>query len=207
MTGKLKILIADDHAILRVGLSTLLNTFDDFAVIGEAENGPATLRNVRKLKPDVVILDLMMPDMDGVETTRQLVQDDPAIRILILTTFGTSDGISHALEAGACGAILKNAEIDELATAIRTVARGRRYVSRELERIMEENPPVQELTPRQLEILGSLVRGLTSVDIAKELDISPDMVREHTSALFKRLGAANRAEAVAIALRKHLLKI
>ena len=206
MTDKLKILIADDHAILRVGLSTLLNTFDDFAVIGEAENGPATLRNVRKLKPDVVILDLMMPDMDGVETTRRLVQDDPDVRILILTTFGTSDGISHALEAGARGAILKNAEIDELATAIRSIAQGKRYVSRELERIMEEDPPVQELTPRQLEILGSLVRGLTSVDIAKELDISPDMVREHTSALFKRLGAANRAEAVAIALRKHLLK-
>ena len=206
MTNKLKILIADDHAILRVGLSTLLNTFDDFAVVGEAENGPATLRNVRKLKPDVVILDLMMPDMDGVETTRRLVQDDPDIRILILTTFGTSDGISHALEAGARGAILKNAEIDELATAIRTIARGRRYVSRELERIMEEDPPVQELTPRQLEILCSLVRGLTSVDIAKELRISSDMVREHTSALFKKLGAANRAEAVAIALRKHLLK-
>ena len=207
MTSKLKILIADDHAILRVGLSTLLNTFDDFEVVGEAENGPATLRKVRKLKPDVVILDLMMPDMDGVETTRRLIQDDPDVRILILTTFGTSDGISHALDAGARGAILKNAEIEELATAIRTVARGERYVSRELERIMEEDPPVRELTPRQLEILGSLVRGLTSVDIARELDISPDMVREHTSALFKRIGAANRTEAVAIALRKHLLKI
>jgi len=204
--NKLRILIADDHAILRVGLSTLLNTFDDFAVVGEAENGNAALRNVRKCRPDIVILDLMMPDMDGVETTRRLVQEDPGVRILILTTFGTSDGISRALDAGAHGALLKNAEIEELAAAIRAVAGGGRYVSRELERIMAEDPPVQDLTPRQLEILGSLVRGLTSVDIARQLNISSDMVREHTSALFRKLGAANRAEAVAIAMRKHLLR-
>ena len=207
MTQKLKIIIADDHAILRVGLSTLLNTFDDFSVVDEAENGMATLRKVQKHNPDIVILDLMMPDMDGVEVTGRLVKMNPNTRILILTTFGTSDGISRALRAGALGAILKNAEIEELTTAIRTVAGGNRYVSRELKRIMTEDPPVQELTPRQLQILDSLVRGLTSVDIATQLDISADMVREHTSALFKRLGAANRAEAVAIALRKHLLKV
>ncbi|MBQ0032450.1 MAG: response regulator transcription factor, partial [bacterium] len=128
-------------------------------------------------------------------------------RILILTTFGTSDGIHHALKAGAMGAILKNAEIDELTTAIRTVASGRRYLSPELKRIMAKDPPVEELTPRQKEILAAIVRGLTSVDISKTLGISSNMVREHTSILFRKLGAANRAEAVAIALRKHLLKI
>ena len=207
MTRKTTILIADDHAILRVGLATVLNTFDDFAVVGEAEGGASTLRKAKECHPDVIILDLMMPGMDGVETTRRLISDNPGSRILILTTFGTSDGISRALEAGALGAILKNADINELADAIRCVARGKRSVSRELVRIMAEDPPVDDLTPRQLEILGSLVRGLTSVDIAKELRISSDMVREHTSALFRKLGAANRAEAVAIALREHLLKI
>ena len=207
MKKKTTILIADDHAILRVGLATVLNTFEDFTVIGEAENGMSTLRKAKEIHPDVIILDLMMPGLDGVETTRQLISDNPDSRILILTTFGTSDGISRALEAGAQGAILKSADISELATAIRAVALGKRSVSRELERIMTEDPPVDNLSPRQLEILGSLVRGLTSVDIAKELHISSDMVREHTSALFRKLGAANRAEAVAIALRKHLLKI
>ena len=206
MKQKTTILIADDHAILRVGLATVLNTFDDFTVIGEAENGTTALRKAKDCHPDVIILDLMMPGMDGVETTRRLISDNPDSRILILTTFGTSDGISRALEAGALGAILKNADISELAAAIRAVACGKRSVSRELERIMVEDPPVDNLTPRQLEILGSLVRGLTSVDIAKELRISSDMVREHTSALYRKLGAANRAEAVAIALRKHLLK-
>ena len=206
MKKKIRILIVDDHAILRVGLATLLNTYSDFTVIDEAESGAIALRKVTQLQPDVVILDLLMPGMDGVETTTRLIRDNPNTRILILSTFGTSDGISHALEAGARGAILKNADIGELETAIRTVARGERFVSSELVRIMKEDPPVQDLTPRQQEILGSLVRGLTSVDIAKELRISSDMVREHTSALFKKLGAANRAEAVAIALRKHLLK-
>ena len=207
MKKNIRILLVDDHAILRVGLASLLNTYDDFEVIGEAESGILALRKAPKLKPDVVILDLLMPDMDGVETTRRLVRDNPDAHILILSTFGTSDGISHALEAGAQGAILKNAEIGELATAIRTVADGKRFVSEELERIMAEDPPVPELTQRQRDILGSLVRGLTSPDIARQLNISHDMVREHTTALFKKLGAANRTEAVAIALRKHLLKI
>ena len=204
--SKTSILLVDDHAIMRVGLASLLNTFDDFSVVGEAENGPVALAKAKLLRPDVIIVDLLMPGMDGVETTRRLVEENPDVRILILTTFGTSDGISHALEAGARGALLKNAEIEELTSAIRAVAAGKRYVSHELRRIIAEDPPVQDLTPRQQEILSAIVRGLTSVDIAKTLRISPSMVREHTSALFRKLGAANRAEAVSIAHRKHLLK-
>ena len=203
---KTTLLLVDDHAIMRVGLASLLNTFDDFRVIDEAENGESALQKVRQRHPDVIIADLLMPGMDGAEMTRRIVEENPSARILILTTFGTSDGIYHALKAGAKGAILKNAEIEELAAAIRAVACGRRYLSAELERIMAEDPPVEELTPRQQEILSAIVRGLTSVDIAKTLGISPNMVREHTSILFRKLGAANRAEAVAIALRKQLVK-
>ena len=207
MKDKIKILIVDDHAILRVGLASLLNTFDDLAVVGGSSSGEQALKDYRELAPDVVILDLMMPDMDGIETTRRLKELAPEAHILILTTFGTSDGISRALAAGASGAIMKNAEIAELTKAIRSVAAGKRFVTKEIERIIANDPPVPELTPRQFEILESLVRGLASTDIARQLGISHDMVREHSTALFKKLGAANRTEAVAIALRKHLLKI
>ena len=207
MKDPIKIMIVDDHAILRVGLSSLLNTFDDLAVVGDAATGEQAVRLYPSLVPDVVILDLMMPEMDGIETTKRLKAADPDARILILTTFGTSDGISRALDAGACGAIMKNAEITELTKAIRSVAAGKRFVAREIERIIANDPPVPELTPRQFEILESLVRGLPSTDIARQLGISHDMVREHSTALFKKLGAANRTEAVAIALRKQLLKI
>ena len=206
MEKKIKILIIDDHAILRMGLASLLNAKKDFEVIGDAANGETGIRKAQKLKPDVVIMDLMMPGLDGCETTRRLMAHDPTSKILILTTFGTSDGISHALEAGAKGAVMKNCDFSELQTAIRSVAGGEEYVSPEISRIISNDPPVAALSPRQEEILQSIVRGLSNPDIARQLGISLDMVKEHTETLFKKIGAANRAEAVAIALRKHLLK-
>ena len=206
-TSKLKILIVDDHAILRMGLASLLDSKNDVKVVGDAANGMAGIKKASKLKPDVVIMDLMMPKMDGCETTKRLVAQNPNAKVLILTTFGTSDGIAHALEAGAKGAIMKNCDFNELMTAVRTVAAGGEYVSPEILRIISKDPPVAPLSPRQREILSSIVRGLSNPDIAKQLDISLDMVKEHAEALFQKLGVANRSEAVAIALRKHLLKI
>ena len=205
--NKTSVLIIDDHAILRMGLSSLLNAKNDIEVVGDAANGKVGIQKALKLKPDVVIMDLMMPGMDGAETTRQLLAKVPESKILILTTFGTSDGITHALEAGARGAVMKNCDFGELVMAIRSVARCSRYVSPEIERIIAKDPPIAPLSPRQAEILQSIVRGLSNPDIAKQLGISLDMVKEHTEALFQKLGVANRPEAVAIALRKHLLKI
>ena len=205
--NKTTVLIVDDHAILRMGLTSLLNAKSDIEVVGDAANGKAGIQKAFKLKPDVVIMDLMMPGMDGTETTRQLLAKNPDAKVLILTTFGTSDGIAHALEAGARGAVMKNCDFSELVAAIRAVASGSRYVSPEIERIIAKDPPVAPLSPRQAEILQSIVRGLSNPDIAKQLGISLDMVKEHTEALFQKLGVANRPEAVAIALRKHLLKI
>ena len=165
------------------------------------------IKKALKLRPDVVIMDLMMPGMNGTETTAQLVARAPNCKILILTTFGTSDGISHALKAGAKGAVMKNCEFTELVTAIHTVASGKEYISPEVRRIMSKDPPVAPLSPRQEEILQSIIRGLSNPNIAKQLGISLDMVKEHIENLFQKIGAANRSEAVAIALRKHLLKI
>ena len=203
----IRILIVDDHAILRMGLTSILGMKGDLEVIGDASSGKAALAKLAKTAPDVAIVDLMMPGMDGIETTSRIRAARPETRVLILTTFGSSDGIARALEAGADGAILKNTGLDELHKAIRAVAAGRRYLSPEINRIMTDDPPAPTLSPRQQHILESISRGLTSADIAKELGISFDMVREHTKALLQKLGAANRTEAVTIALRKHLLKI
>lgn len=204
---KITVLIIDDHAILRMGLASLLNAKKDIEVIGDAANGAAGIKKAIRLKPDVVIMDLMMPGMDGIETTTQLLSKVPDSRILILTTFGTSDGISGALQAGAYGAIMKNCDFGDLVQAIHAVSSGKHYVSPEITRIMASDPPVAPLSPRQAEILQSVVRGLSNPDIAKQLGISVDMVKEHIETLFRKIGAGSRTEAVAIALRKHLLKI
>ncbi len=203
----MRILIIDDHAILRMGLSSLINAKKDMEVVGGASDGMEGVEKYLAQKPDVVIMDLMMPGMDGVETTRRIIAEDPAAKILLLTTFDTSDGITRALDAGAMGAIMKNCEFSELVSALHSVMDGKRYVSEEIESILAADPPAPPLSPRQLEILGSIVRGLTDQDIAKQLALSLDTVKEYKRTMFQKIGAANRAEAAAIALRKQILKL
>ena len=203
---KIKVLIADDHTIVRAGLTALLGTEKDIEVVGEAKNGAEAVSNAVELNPDIVIMDLMMPKMDGVEATKELLRKAPSVKTILLTTYGTSDGIAHALKAGARGAVLKNADNSELAKAIRIVAQGGDYISPDIRQQLAADPPVPDLTPRQSEILESMVRGLTDRDIAQQLRLSPESVSEHVGAIRQKIGAANRTEAVAIAMRKYLLK-
>ena len=203
---KIKVLIADDHTIVRAGLTALLGTEKDIEVVGEAKNGAEAVSNAVELQPDIVIMDLMMPKMDGVEATKELFRKAPSVKTILLTTYGTSDGIAHALRAGARGAVLKNADNSELAKAIRIVAQGGDYISPDIRQQLAADPPVPDLTPRQSEILESMVRGLTDRDIAEQLGLSPESVSEHVGAIRQKIGAANRTEAVAIAMRKYLLK-
>ena len=203
---KIKVLIADDHTIVRAGLTALLGTEKDIEVVGEAKNGAEAVSNAVELHPDVVIMDLMMPKMDGVEATKELLRKAPSVKTILLTTYGTSDGIAHALRAGARGAVLKNADNSELAKAIRIVAQGGDYISPDIRQQLAADPPVPDLTSRQSEILESMVRGLTDRDIAQQLGLSPESVSEHVGAIRQKIGAANRTEAVAIAMRKYLLK-
>ena len=207
MSSKIKVLIADDHAIVRMGLSALLSAKKDIEVVGQSRNGEAAVRDTVRLAPDVVIMDLMMPKKDGIAATSEIKSKRPETKIIILTTFATSDGITKALEAGASGAILKNAENSSLVTMIRKVAAGERVLAPEVEELLQEDPPVEKLTPRQEEVLESLSRGLTNKDIARQLGISDRSVDEHVEALLQKIGASNRTEAVVIALRKHLLKV
>ena len=204
---EIKILIADDHAIVRMGLTSLFSTQDGLKVVGDAADGNAAVRKTLQLKPDVVVMDLMMPGKDGATATAEIREALPETKIVILTTFGTSDGIANALNAGATGALMKSDPTSDLVAAIRKVAKGGTSISAEIERLMEEDPPAKALTPRQMQILEGLVRGLTNQNIATELGIREDRVKGHVNAIFTKLDAANRTEAVAIALRKHLLKI
>ena len=204
--SKIRVLVADDHAIVRMGLVSLLKSEPDIDVVAEADDGEDAVRAALRLSPDVVIMDLMMPGVDGTEATRQILARAPETRILILTTSTVSDDLAHALEAGALGAISKSSEYARLLAALHAVAEGKKSVAPDIRRLIAEDPPVPALSPRQEEIMRSLTRGLSNSDIAEELGIGKESVKLYIDLLFKKLGAANRTEAVAIALRKHLLK-
>ena len=203
----IKVMLVDDHAILRTGLASLLGTKREIEVVGEADNGETALKLLPGLKPDVVLMDLMMPKMDGAEATRQIRARHPGVKVLILTSYGEADGVAHALEYGASGALLKTIKLPELIAAIRTAVAGGRIVSPEIEQSLTANEPIPQLSERQAEILASVIRGLSNDDISLQLGISKPRVKEHVKNIFNKIGAGNRAEAVAIALKKHLLKM
>ena len=204
---KIRILIADDHAIVRMGLATLLGAQDGFEVVGEASNGSEAVTRALKLKPDVVVMDLVMPKKDGVAATTELHEKLPTAKCLVLTSFGTAEELQAALHAGAAGILLKSTANSKLVATIRKVAAGKTVIADDVEQLLAEDESIPELSPRQREILESITRGLSNTQIAIQLDISAESVKTHMSKLFAKLGAANRAEAVGIALRKHLLKM
>jgi len=204
---KTRILIADDHSLVCLGLASLLGYQTDFEVVGTAANGTEAVRLFTELKPNVVIMDLMMPKTDGVEATRLIRESDPDARILILTTFGTSADVARAVAAGASGAVMKDTPNDELLGAIRAVAVGKTVFSPEIRKTLSEEPNPPEFTKKQMEILHAVTRGLTNADIAQLYGITTDAAKRHVMVIFRKLGASNRAEAVTIALRRHLLKI
>ena len=203
----IKILIADDHAIVRMGLVTLLGAQDGLEIVGEASNGEQAVARALKLKPDVVVMDLVMPKKDGIAATTELHEKLPTAKCLILTSFGTAEELQAALHAGAAGILLKSTANSKLVAAIRKIASGKKAIADDVEQLLSEEQPIPDLSPRQREILESITRGLSNAQIALQLDIGAESVKTHMEKLFAKLGAATRAEAVAIALRKHLLKI
>ena len=207
MPDKIRVLVADDHNIVRMGITALLETEPDIEVIGEADDGRAAIDLAITQKPDVVLMDLMMPVMDGATATERILTEQPNVKVLILTTSTSSDEITHALDCGACGAISKNAPFKELMSAVHSVMRGEKALSSDIGHILHNDPPASQLSPRQSEILRFITKGLSNPDIAKILNISLYTVKEQVNLILTKVGAANRAEAVAIALRKHLLKI
>lgn len=203
---KIKLLVADDHAVVRMGLVALLDAEKDIEVIGEAGDGEAAVATALQVSPTVVLMDLVMPKKDGADATAAIKAKLPNVKVLILTTFSNVDDISRAVAAGADGALLKNADYGEVVTAIRRIASGEKAIAPEITKMLSEKPTPPSLTDRQLEILDLMARGFTNADIARLLGITPDGVKFHITSILAKLDAANRSEAIGIALRKHLLK-
>ena len=204
---KIHILIADDHKLMRMGLVSLFGVQKDMTVIGEAENGEAAVRCAAELKPDIVIMDLMMPKMNGADATSAILAANPAIGVIILSSYTDSFDMARAISNGARGAQAKEAPTENLIDAVRTVASGGTALAPDIMRCVRNNPPPPPLTEKQTAILASVARGLSNKDIALEYGISPISVKKQLSVIFAKLGVATRAEAAALALNKHLLKI
>lgn len=206
----IRVLIVDDHTIVREGIVTLLEAFPDLTLAGEAANGQEAVKLCAEQNPDVVLMDLMMPVMDGVTAIRKILKDHPDIRILALTSFVENEMVQTALEAGAFGYLLKNISARELTEAIRAAKAGRSSLAPEATQVLIKAatapPPLgYDLTPRELEILQLLVGGLTNAQIAQQLSISPATVKNHVSNILPKLNASGRTEAVSLALQHKLV--
>jgi NarL family two-component system response regulator LiaR len=207
----IKVMIVDDHPIVRDGLKSVLLAADDMELIGEAGNGREALVRCRETQPDVILMDVVMPGMDGLEATRAILGQWPDVRIVVLTTFPEESLVQEALEAGATGYMLKNASADTVADAIRSVYAGEPALAPEVTQalIRARTGPRKlgyDLSAREKEVLALLVEGLSNDEIAERLVISPGTVRHHVSACITKLGASNRTQAAALAVEHGLTK-
>ena len=215
MTEAIRILIADDHPIVRQGLATVLNQEEDLEVVGLAENGLEAVARARELRPDIILMDLQMPEMDGVEAIRQIKEEAPDIGIIILTTYDADDYIFRGIEAGARGYLLKDSPPEEVLKAIRTVDKGEslvqpRVASRLLDRFIQlaGAPDTGEvLSPREVEVLQLMAKSTVNKGIATELLIGESTVKTHIVHIFNKLGAKGRTEAVAEAARRGIIRL
>ena len=207
--NKIRILLADDHSIMRVGLSSLLSREKDMIVVGEAENGEEAVSLSQELKPDVVVMDLMMPLLSGSEATRLITAGDSAgnkkPHVLIFTSYGTSADLARAVINGATGVLLKNAPMQDLPQTIRMVFAGEKVLSDEIQALIAEEKTLPGLTDRQLTLLELAARGFTNQEIADHLNISLIAVKKQFSDIFSRLNVSNRSEAIGFALQRHLI--
>lgn len=206
----IRVMLVDDHTMVRRGLATFLRVFDDLELAGEADSGENAIQLCGQILPDVILMDLMMPDMDGATATRLIRQQFPNVQVVVLTSFKEQDVVQNALQAGAIGYLLKDVSADELARAIRAAHLGRATLSPEATQALVDaanQPPVpgQDLTERERAVLALMVEGLNNTQIAGRLFVSPSTIKTHVSHILSKLGVASRSEAVALALRSGLV--
>src|SRR5512143_2348861 len=206
----IRVMLVDDHTMVRRGLGTFLKVFDDLQLVGEAEGGAAAIKLCAKVLPDVILMDMVMPEMDGAAATRIIRKQFPQVQIIALTSFKEGDLIKNALEAGAIGYLLKDISADDLARAIRAAHAGRATLSPEAAQALVETanlPPAPglDLTEREREVLALMIEGLNNTQIAGRLTVSPSTIKSHVSNILSKLGVTSRTEAVTLALRSGIV--
>ena len=206
MKHRLSVILADDHLVVRMGIASILSFEKDITVVGESDTGLEAVELCKRLRPDVVLMDLRMPEMNGAEATTEIIRANPSTKVLLLTSFATAPELRTALRAGASGALVKSSSQKEIVAAIRKVASGQKVFSEEIESHVAAvaNTP-DKLTPRQSDVLNLVARGFTNRDVAKILGIGMESVKGYLKTIFQRLNVANRAEAVSIAKDERLL--
>lgn len=207
---KIKVMIVDDHRVVRSGLGAFLQICDDIALVGEAANGREALDKCGTLLPDVVLMDLVMPEMDGAAATKAIREKHPCVQVIILTSFKEDNLIEEALRAGAIGYLLKNVTADELAAAIRGARVGRPTLAPEATQALMKAAhrtaaPGADLTAREKDVLKMMIEGLSNPEIAEKLIVSKSTVKFHVSSILSKLGASSRTEAVAMALQNKVV--
>ncbi len=207
----IRVFIVDDHAMLRTGLRQFIDTFDDLTLAGEARNGAEAVKNCQADPPDVILMDLVMPVMDGIEATRQIIQQNRQQKIIILTSFHEQDRVEQALKAGAISYLLKNVSAEELAQAIRAAYSGYSTLSPEATEVLihanrQKSDLGSDLTEREQEVLGLLVAGFSNAQIATQLSISMTTVKYHVGGILSKLGVNSRSQAIALAWQNDLIK-
>jgi len=211
----IRVLLVDDHAIVRKGIRALLATERDIQVVGEAGDGAEAIAQAQALRPDVILMDLMMPKMDGIEATRQITSKQPNVHILVLTSFAADEKVFPAIKAGALGYLLKDSDPADLIRALRQVHRGEpslepsiaRKVLFELSHPTKKTPTADPLTERELEVLRLVAQGLSNRDIAEQLVVSEMTVRTHVSSILSKLHLASRTQAALYALREGIASL
>ncbi len=210
-TKPIRVMLVDDHTVVRSGLGAVLASSEDMVLVGEAGDGEEAVRLCQRVGPDVILMDLLMPKMDGVAATKAILAACPQIRIIALTSFKEKEYVEGALKAGATGYLLKNVSAEELVAAIRRAVSGQPSLSPEaaqvlIKKVNEPAEPNYDITEREKEILALMVEGLSNADIANRLIVSQSTVKFHVSNVLSKLGATSRTEAVALAIKHNLVK-
>jgi DNA-binding NarL/FixJ family response regulator len=204
---KIRILVADDHFVVRMGLTALVNTEPDLEVVGEAVDGAQAVHAFDQHRPDLVLMDLRMPVKDGIWATAEIRARHPNARVLMLTTFDGDTDIHRAIEAGAQGYVLKNSTGENLIPALRAVAAGQRWIPKEIATRLASRNIFEELTPRELQVLEQMAKGLANKEIADVLKITGHTVKDHLKSILGKLHVADRTEAVTVAIQRGIIHL